>query len=397
MRHTRSAGASPARAAGALVVAVLLLSLGGCKWLGKSSNKENIDPPAELTDFTSSVEIDKVWDASIGKGERRLLLRQAPAIADGRVYTGNLKGELQALEAATGRPVWEVDTGLRLSGGPGIGEGTLVIGTLDGDVVAVNPDTGTERWRARVSSEVTSRPAIGRGVAVVRTIDGRVFGLSIIDGSRRWVYDRGLPTLTLRGNAAPVIAAGNVYIGYDSGDVVSLSLDEGSEQWVQRVAEPEGRTELERMVDVDGEIVINGGELYAASFKNQLMAMDPASGRPLWTRDLTVFTGITLAGDRLLVSDKAGTVWALDRRSGAAVWRQDGLAHRWLTTPAVHGDYAVVGDLEGYLHWLKLDSGEFAARERVDSKPIRATPQVDGDLLYAVSTHGDLSAFRISR
>lgn len=380
-----------------VLLAVLLSTLlGGCKMFGSRSNKDNIDPPAELVDFTPSANVQQAWNASIGKGERRLSIRQAPAVAGGRVYTADVDGVLNAFEAESGSRVWQVETDLALSGGPGIGEGTLVVGSLDGDVIALNPQTGAERWRARVSSEVIAAPAIGRGVAVVRALDGRVFGFSITDGSRRWVFDRALPSLTLRGNAPPVISGNTVYLGYDSGEVVALALDTGSQQWLQQIAEPVGRTELDRMVDIDGELVVTTGELYAASFKDQVMAMDPATGRPLWTRDLSVFTGLNLAGDRLLLTSRNGTVWALDRRSGAALWRQDGLAHRWLTTPAVHGDYLVVGDVEGYLHWMSLESGEFAARERLGRKPVRATPQVADGMLFAVTTGGDLSAFRLS-
>lgn len=378
-----------------LLVLPLLVLLAGCNILGSRTNRENIDPPAELTDFTESVEVDTVWNASVGDGEGRLALRQHPAVQGGRVYTASLEGEVAALDAASGNELWQAVTDLRLSGGPGVGEGTLVVGSLDGEVLAFNPDTGAERWRATVSSEVISPPAIGRGIAVVRTVDGRVYGFSITDGARRWVYDRGLPSLTLRGNSPPVIAGNAVYIGYDSGEVVALALDDGSQQWLQRIAEAEGRTELQRLVDIDGQILVTAGELYAASYKGQVMALDPASGRPLWTRDIAVNTGVELVGDRLLLSDTNGTVWALDRRSGAALWRQDALAHRWLTTPAVHGDYAVVGDLEGYLHWLKLDTGELAARERLGRKPIRATPQTGDGVLYAASTGGKLAAFRL--
>lgn len=379
-----------------LALALLASSLAGCKIFGGNDKKENIDPPTELVDFDPVVRVDRLWSSSVGKGERKLGLRQAPAIGDGRVFTANLAGDVSAHATDSGRELWTVETELPLSAGPGLGEGTLVVGSLDGDVIALNPDTGAERWRATVSSEVIARPAIARGIAVVRSNDGRVFGFNITDGSRRWVFDRGLPSLTLRGNAPPAIDGDSVYIGYDSGEVIALRLDDGSMRWEQRIAEPEGRTELERMVDIDGELVATPGELYAASYKGQVVALDPGSGRQLWNRDLVVYTGLNLVGDRLLVSDRAGTVWALDRRSGAAVWRHDGLAHRWLTTPAVHGDYAVVGDLEGYLHWLRLDNGEIAARERPSKKPIRGTPQVVDGALYVLSTDGKLAAYRLA-
>lgn len=374
-----------------LVLACAALLVAAC---GKSK-KENIEPPAELVDFTPSATVDEIWSNGLGDGEEKLGLRQHPVLADGRVYAADLEGRVHAIDAASGNRLWEAETELRLSGGPGYGEGTLVVGSLDGDVVALNPDDGTERWRAKVSSEVVSTPAVGSGVVVVRANDGRLYGFNATDGVRKWVYDRGLPSLTLRGNGTPLVAQGTVFAGYDNGQVVALRLEDGVQQWEQTVAVGEGRTEIDRMVDIDGEIVVDGTEVFAAAYNGQVLAISLEGGRPLWNRELSAYTGLTLAGDKLLVTDIDGTLWALDRATGTAAWKNDTLAHRWLTTPAVQGDYAVVGDIEGYLHWMSLTDGTLAARERLARDPIRATPQVSDGVLYAVSTDGKLGAFRL--
>lgn len=374
---------------------LLVAAVSGCGVFKGKTNRENIEPPAELVDFTPSLTLDKQWSGSVGPGEGKLGLRQPVAVNAGTLYAADVEGTVRALDAASGKSRWEVQfEGVRWSGGPGVGEGTLVLGSLDGTVIALNPDNGAERWRALVSSEVISTPAISRGIAVVRSQDGRVFGYSITDGERRWVYDRGLPSLTLRGNARPVISGDSVFLGYDSGHVVALRLVDGTQIWEQIIAEGEGRSELDRMVDIDGEIVVEGSDLFVASFNGQVMALDSASGRPLWNREMSVFTGVSLAGDKLLVSDRSATVWALDRRSGASLWRQDGLAHRWLTTPVAAGSHAVVGDLEGYVHFLSLEDGSLAAREKVGGDPIRATPQVVDGVVYAQTIDGDLTAWR---
>jgi outer membrane protein assembly factor BamB len=384
----------PMRVAAALL---LLLVASGCSVFKNKTNRENVEPPSELTDIADPVAVDRLWSASLGEGEGKLGLRQAVVLDGARLYAAGVDGTVAAYDAASGKRLWEVETDERFSGGPGIGDGTLVVASLDGTVIAYNPDNGNERWRATVSSEVISRPAVGRGVAVVRVNDGRAFAFSITDGSRRWVYDRGLPSLTLRGNAAPVLAGDNVILGYDSGIVVALKLLDGAQVWEQTVAQGEGRNELDRMVDIDGEIIVSGSEVYVASFNGQILALDLGSGRPLWNREMSVYTGLALSGDRLLVTDKAATVWALDRRSGAALWRQDGLAHRWLTTPSVVGELVAVGDLEGYVHWLALDGGEIVGRERVGRDPIRATPQSQDGVLFAQTVDGKLAAYRASR
>jgi outer membrane protein assembly factor BamB len=375
----------------ALALACTALLLAACS----KDKKDNLEPPAELVDLTPTVSVDEVWSRGVGDGEEKLGLRQHPVLADGRVYAADLEGRVYAIDAATGKELWEVETGLRLSGGPGFGEGTLVVGSLDGDVVALNPDNGSERWRARLSSEVVASPAVANGIVVARANDGRKFGYGATDGERKWVYDRGLPSLTLRGNSSPLIAGGAVFAGYDNGQVVALRLEDGVQQWEQTVAVGEGRTEIDRMVDIDGEIVVEGTEAYAAAYNGQVLAIAIEGGRPLWNRELSAYSGLALAADKLLVSDSDGTVWALDRATGSALWKQDALAHRWLTTPAIQGDYAVVGDLDGYLHWLNLADGTQAARARLSRDPIRATPQVADGVLYAVSTDGELGAYRL--
>jgi outer membrane protein assembly factor BamB len=376
----------------ALLIGCALIALAGCN---KTSKKENIEPPAELTDITPSVSVDQLWSSGVGDGEERLGLRQHPVLADGRVYAADLEGRVYAIDAATGKTLWRIESELRLSGGPGVGEGTLVIGSLDGEVVAFNPDDGAERWRAKVSSEVIATPAIGGGLAIVRANDGRVFAFGVTDGERRWVYDRGLPSLTLRGNSAPLIAEGAVFLGYDNGQVVALRVEDGVQQWEQTVSVGEGRNEIERMVDIDGEIVVDSAEVFAAAYNGQLLAVALQGGRPLWNREMSSYSGLALSGEKILVADKDGTVWALDRRTGSALWKQDALAHRWLSTPAVQGNYAVVGDLEGYLHWLSLDDGSIAARDRLSRDPIRATPQVVDGVLYAIGIDGELGAYRL--
>lgn len=360
------------------------------------NKRENVEAPAELEKLTPTINVDRVWERSIGKGERRLGARMGPAVDSGQVYVADPRGELFAFDGASGREIWKIDTGLRLSGGPGVGEGTLVVGTLDGEVVAYNPDSGSERWRAQVSSEVITAPAIARGQVVVRSIDGRVFAFSIIDGERRWVHDRGIPALTLRGNSTPVLAEGLVLLGYDSGHIVALRGDDGVQLWEQTIALGEGRSELERMVDIDGAMAYEQGELYAAAFNAQVVALSLEGGRSLWNREMSSYGGLVLDGERILVADRDSVIWALDRRTGSALWKQDMLTYRWLSGPAIHGRNVVFGDLEGHLHWFDLETGQPAARVRLDKRPIRSIPEVADGLLFVLSSGGQLGAYRIN-
>ncbi len=400
-----------------IFVAVLVAVAPGCStvkgWFGKST-KSKVNQPTELVKIASPIGVRKLWDVSLGKGEGRRWLRQRPAVTAGRVYATNDDGEVLALDAATGKQIWVANainvekTGswvkfwkrkapeAGLTGSPGVGNGLVVVGGRNGEVVAFSSETGEKRWAARVSSEVLSAPYVSDTRVIVRSNDGRVFGFDPADGTRKWVFDRGLPSLSVRGNSSPVGSNGMTFIGYDDGKLVALRDLDGLQVWEIAVAEPDGRTELERMADIDGEIVIDGEMLYVASYHDKVMALSLQNGQQLWSNDTGSYSGLAVAGDKVLLSDKSGDVWALDRSNGTSLWKQNVLEHRQLTSPVVHGDYAVVGDLEGYLHWIKLDTGNVAGRTRIERAAVRGTPQVSAEgVLYALSNEGELAAYRL--
>ena len=375
------------------LAAALAAALPACG-IFKSPSKDNLEPPTELAEFAPSVGLDVVWSRDLGEGSGDAGLRLKPAFGDGRVYASDIEGGVYALDAASGREVWHVELGESAGSGPGYGEGIVAVGGLDGAIVALDAGSGNELWRTEVPSEVIAAPAVEGGIVVVRAHDGRVFGFSAADGARRWVFDRGVPLLSLRGNSAPLVSAGTVFVGYDNGKAVALDLATGAMKWEQAVAQSEGRTELERLVDIDGELGVNG-ELYAVTYRGQVGALATDTGRQGWTREMSAYGGLAMSGTTLYASDADGTVWAIDARSGASLWQQDGLAHRWLSTPAVAGGHVVVGDFEGYVHVLSAEDGSLAARTRVGDDPIRAAPLAVGDTVYVANGDGTLAALRI--
>lgn len=376
-----------------LLLALCVLGLSGCEWLKGKSSKDNLDPPAELVDFETRAPVDRAWSRNLGDGIERSGTKPRPVESDGIVYASDLDGSVFAVDLLTGKSRWSIEADKRLSSGPGVGEGLVVVGGLDGDVIALDRDSGSAKWTTKVSSEVLASPVIAGGIVVVRSGDGRVFGLSATDGSRAWLFDRGVPLISLRGNATPVVLDGEVYVGYDDGKLIALELATGELKWEQTIATPNGRTELERMGDIDGEIVASEGELYMVTYRGQAAALARDSGRVLWTRDMSSFTGVSVGTDEVYLTDADGALWALDRRSGSSLWKQDALAHRWLTTPAVFGDYLAVGDYDGYLHILSRQDGATAARFHAGDEAIRAAPLVVGAHVVVASTDGELAAF----
>lgn len=376
-----------------LLALVLATFLGGCTMIGNFfAGADNSAPPAPLAPLESSLPVQTLWSRDVGSGSDNQYVKLAPLVVDDKIVAADYRGRVFAYGAASGQTLWETETEARISGGPGSGEGLILVGTSEGEVIALNAEKGDIAWRARVSSEILAAPRADAGIVVVRTVDGKVFGLSATDGARIWVYEQSVPALTLRGNSAPLLADGRVIAGFASSKLTAISLNEGKLLWETGVAEPRGRTELERLVDISGEIQLRDATIYAASFQGRIAAVDLSSGRLLWARDMSSDTGIGIDDSNVYVSDAKGHVWALNRSDGSTEWEQKKLQGRALTAPTAQDDYVVVGDFEGYLHWLSREDGSLVARVRVDDDGVIAPPVAAAGRLYVSGKSGVLTA-----
>jgi len=390
-----------------LVGLVSMATLAGCH----SFKKENVQPPTPLDkDFKPTAQVTRLWTSSVGKGAGESGLRLRPAFADGVLYVASTDGKIEALDATSGKTLWSKSSSTKgwfgwgdkkrkdafYAGGPAVSGDLLAIGTLDGHVYGINAKDGSPRWEASVSSEVLAAPAVVGNLVVVRAGDGRLYGLDSGTGERRWAYDQGnVPLLSLRGNGPLLAANGVIFFGSDNGKLVALRLDNGEKLWEQNMASGEGRTEIERLDDADGSILLDGRTLYGGAYHGNLTAIDGPSGRPMWSHEFSTYTSLAIKGNALYAVDEDSQAWAFDKGTGAEMWKNDKLKYRWLTGPAVQGDYVVVGDIEGYVHWLQTGDGALAARERLSKKPIRAQPLVVGDVVYVEDVEGRIAAYRL--
>lgn len=385
----------PVRRSIAVMLAALLM-LGGCTTVGSwFSKSEVVAPPAELVDFEQEIRVRAIWSRNVGAGVSKYYLKLRPLVDNGRVFAAERKGGVTAYDARSGDEIWETETKTPISGGPGGGEGLVLVGSSDGDVIALSAETGEEKWRTRVTSEVLAPPVAAGGVVVTRSADGKLFGLNVEDGSQLWVYDRSVPVLTLRGTSMPVLASGAAVSGFDSGQVVAVSLANGQALWESRIATPRGRSEIERLVDIDADPLVAGDVVYAVTFQGRMAALNLFSGNVIWQRDMSSYAGLGLHEEIVYVTDADSFVWALDRRNSASLWRQDKLKWRRLTAPLGFGPYVVVGDFEGYVHWLSREDGRMLARVRVDGNGVLASPVAYRDIVFIYGQGGTLTALQV--
>ncbi len=362
---------------------------------GCSSNSKKELPPAELTDFKEEVVLHKQWSRSIGDGQGETYNMLVPAIDGDHIFASDVAGYIVSMDRMTGNVAWEKDLELPVSGAVGVGYGMLMVGTLKGEVVVLDSATGEEKWRARVTSEVLAPPATNGDVVVVQTQDDRVIGFDAATGNQRWIYESTPAVLTLRGTGAPIVTNRLAVAGLSTGKVVALDTSNGVPIWEQRVAVPQGRSELDRVVDIDGGLLLSGGTLYVASYQGRVAGLDLESGRVLWQRDASSYSGVAQGFGSVYASLASGTVEGIDERSSTALWSNDALARRQLSAPEVYSSYVAVGDMEGYLHLLSQVDGRFVGRERIDSDGLRARPLVVGDMIYVYGNSGKLEALTI--
>ncbi len=373
------------------IVAALAL-LGGCSWFG---DKDNAEPPAELAAFNEQVKLKKLWSRDTGSGTDEQFVQLVPFVAGERVFVADRSGAVRAYTLDKGEQLWHAKTRVAISAGPGGGDDLMVVGSSDADLIALDAETGEQRWRTSVSSEVLSVPLIHRGIVVVQTVDGYLAGLDASSGERLWVQGRTVPVLTLRGTSTALVEDGVVIAGFANGKITALDIRSGAPLWEAVVAVPSGRSELQRMVDVDANPVVRDGVLYVVSFQGQMAAVGLQNGRLLWNRDMSAYAGIAVDSGQVYVTDENSEIWALDRDSGASLWKQSALRRRALTGPTVVGGYVAAGDFAGYVHLLSRLDGSIVGRVKVDSKGILASPVALGDRLLVLGAGGKLVLYRL--
>ncbi len=369
-----------------------LLCLGGCGIFG--SKDSPVEPPAELTDFEASLSVQKAWEFKAGPGSEKLGLALRPAVEGGRVFVAGRDGDVHALDVESGDRRWTTETELALSAGPGVGNGLVVVGSSDGMVAALDAADGSLRWRRQLSGEVLATPAVSPTAVLVRTVDGRLHALDPQSGSELWRAEQRPPRLSLRGTAAPVISGSLVLAAFDNGKVAAFALRDGEPRWEQTLSVGRGRTEIERLMDLDATPQVLGNDVYVVGYRGRIVNMALESGQVLWVNDMSSYGGLGVDWTTVYVTESEDAVIALNRSSGGELWRQDALRLRRLTAPTPVSRSVVVGDFEGWLHWLDPITGTLQARYRAGKSAYVAAPVSAGELVLAQDENDRVYALR---
>ena len=371
-----------------LVIFFLFLNQ-GCSLFGGDEEDESL-LPAELIEFTETVDVDQQWKASVGKGHEGLGIALNPTTDGETVYAASFNGNVIAINANNGRKIWKQSFDFSFTAGPTYKDGILVLGTNNGELINIDSMTGEILWTTTVSSEILAPVAIKDDQIFVRSVDGNLTAFLSNNGSLMWTANHRVPRLSLRGTTSPEVFANAVLSGFDDGKVSAYDLVDGSLLWETMLTPPGGRTEIEKINDIDAPMTIVGNELYVGSYQGALAALALESGDIIWLTEASIYAGMAVDEDAVFVSESDGSVMALSRFTGREIWKKDNLLNRYPSAPVIIGDSIIVGDLEGYLHWLDKESGETQQRISIGKDKISSVPLVMEDTVIVQTDGGNL-------
>ncbi len=370
----------------------MLLIAAGC------SKDKDVEPPAKLVDFPNKLPVKELWSDGVGGGKKQLKLRLGlgPALDNGMVFAANHKGEVVAVALDSGHHLWTHKTKMPLSAGPAAAFGMVVVGSSKGGLMALDAASGKELWRARVNSELLSAPAVGENVVVIRAVDGRLHGLDSHTGKELWSVEQQVPKLSLRGTAIPTISKEVAISGFDNGKVMAVSLNSGDTVWDTALASPHGRTELDRLIDIDSAVRVVGDNVFATGYQGRTAMLALDSGQVWWSHDMSSYRGLAVDADNLYVTTADGVVVAMRQRDGSELWRNEKIRRRILSTPVVNATSVAVADYQGYIHWLDKTTGELVARVHVKKQRVSNPPVGNDDTVVVLTDGGSMAAYRTS-
>lgn len=370
---------------------LLLAACGGAK--------DNTEPPAELTRIEAPIPLILNWSLDTRAVANTASYRLRPLLTGEHVYSIDTRGTISYVDPVRGRTIWRFDTDLAAIAGLGGNPNLIIATSQDGDIKAYIPIEGglQQIWETQIEGEIRATPVVDQNQVFVRSVDGKLRSLAASDGSQQWVVSRRVPPLSLTGNSQPVVFNDRVITGFDDGKLVAFERSNGQVVWETAVSFPRGRTEVERLADVDAQFIIRDRVVYAVSFQGRLVAVQATSGDLLWSRELSSFQALAIDSDAIYLTAEKSHLWSIDRRTGTAFWKQDVLNARRVTAPAIIGDHLVVADLEGYQHWFRKSDGKLLGRIQPTPTRVYAQPIIWRNSVLTLDRDGLLASVALQQ
>lgn len=353
--------------------------------------------------------LNEAWHVSIGAGGgyRRKITAQ-PIVWNGRIYTMDSNAVISAFDLRNGTQRWRVatkakhDRSSNVGGGIAIDGGMLVATTGRGDVVALDAATGAPRWRTELEFPARSSPTIADGRVFLTTLDQKLLALSAQDGKQQWSHAATKAETLVLGEPAPAYASGVVVAGFGSGDLLALRADTGAIAWTDSISAAGGRGSMADISAITGMPVIEGGRVFALGQGGLMVSFDLPTGRRLWEREVGGAETPWAAGDWLFIVSLESRAAALDTRDGSVAWVSD--LPRWKNVkeqrnpitwfgPVLAGDRLVFAGTDKSAVAVSPYDGKILGSRKLKENASLA-PVVASGMLFIVTADGSLVAFR---
>ncbi|WP_425879183.1 outer membrane protein assembly factor BamB [Acinetobacter sp. TWP2-2-3] len=368
---------------------VLTLALAGCA--GKTNKVPEVKPNP-LPKLTQAKTLVPVFSTSVASTDAADPLRLRLDADNDVVFAIDPKGEVSAFKGK--QRLWQKKVSKdNLSSGVEAAEGLVVVGNQKGQLFALDQQTGEQKWTAQLTGALLAPSLIHAGRVISVSNDGTVYAHEIATGAQVWTYNLPNVQFSLRGMAAPVaLDARNVLIASSNAYIYALDALSGVPKLQRRVAVSDGRSDIQRLVDIDGEPVVAGQFVVTTSYQGQVTVLDLASQQVVWSEDASSIQRPEVVGNGVFVAQTDGKIKAFEITSGQPLWENDQLLNRKLSNPVMLGTDLVVGDLDGVLHLIDPRTGQITGRSKTSGE-VRSLRVIDNQL-YVSTRKGALSIWQ---
>ena len=368
------------------LVSIFLIFISGCvfgpikelkyqiedSWESDPQNK----PPTELTDITNNKKLSLLWTANVGTETLWEIDKKSHEIHtldmfvyESSLFTINHDGVIKKFDITSGELVWEKDFNFKVSAGISGDSDLLYFVSSEGDLWCLD-HSGKELWKTYVGGRVLVTPLPNTEYVAVRLNFNKFVQLSNIDGTVKWSYQAPNPPLTINSQGKMSYDNGAIYSGIPGGKLVAIDAKTGLMIWEATVTQSKGITEIDRANDVTSQPIIDGPIIYSVSSKGNIVAFDRRSSAALWERPMSSFVGLNLYGFDIIIVHASSSIYSLQNEAGKTNWRNADLQYRNIGRGVIIDDSIILGDFEGYLHFVNLSDGKITNRIKLSDTQI---------------------------
>ncbi len=366
---------------------LLVLFLSAC------GGGEIVHKPQPLTEISNPIKLISQWNVGVGTPDNRHTQKAQPFVFDNVIYTVDTAGEINAVDK-TGKLLWQKQLGLKTSSIASNGK-LIIVTTLDGKIIAYTNSDFKHKWTHNLKTSITVKPLFLKDKVLIRSVVGKISAHSLFDGALQWTYQQRTPVLSSHGSSDMILDDNRIIIGFDNGYLAVINPVDGKAFWESLRSEAKGLTELDRINDIDSQMLVDAGFVYFIGADGMLSKMNIKTAQLVWKVKQSSYTGIAGNKELLFISDKNSNIVAISKDTGIKVWKQEGLLYRQTTMPGLLGKHLLVADIEGYVHVLSANTGDIIGRQFLDVYGINVAPVVNNNHIYVQSLGSYLTSLSL--